>query len=264
MNLISMNKVLALVLVFSAVIFAVLLPKPAVTAAPATPSRKSVVVELFTSEGCSSCPPADALLIKFHEQHREDGVEIIPLGFHVDYWNRLGWKDRFSSAAYSKRQEDYADRLKTDGPYTPQMIVDGDIQFVGNNAQGARDAIAQAAGRAAEADIALTHLAGDKLHVKVTSPGKGAADVLLAFTEDNLSSSVKSGENSGHVLRHAAVVRDLRTIGQLSGGSFETDVPLDVNRDWKRADLRAVIFVQERAVGKILGATAASLAAGAN
>jgi|SRR5450432_302236 hypothetical protein len=260
-----MNKVFAVVLVFSAVIFAVLVPRPsATTAAPSNPTRKTVVVELFTSEGCSSCPPADALLMKFHEQHRDDGVEIIPLGFHVDYWNRLGWKDRFSSAAYSKRQEDYADQLKTDGPYTPQMIVDGDTQFVGNNAQSAGDAIAQAAGRAPQANITVTRTAGDKLHVKITSLSKNAADVLLAITEDNLANSVKSGENNGHVLHHAAVVRDFRTIGQINSGGFESDVTLNVSKEWKRADLRAVVFVQQKPVGKILGAAATSMAAGTN
>jgi hypothetical protein len=257
-----MNKARIFALVVIAAIFttaAALLPKPV---AP-TPARKAVVVELFTSEGCSSCPPADKLLINFREQHRDDGVEIIPLGFHVDYWNRLGWRDRFSSAAYSQRQEDYADRMKLDGPYTPQMVVDGDTQFVGNDADRAQDAIAQAAGRSAGAEVAVTRSAGDKLHVKVVSASRNASDVLLAITEDNLSSSVKRGENGGHVLRHAAVVRDFRKVGQLSDGGFESDVAFNAERDWKRADLRAVIFVQEKTSGKILGAAATSVA-GAN
>jgi hypothetical protein len=253
-----MNKVYAIAFVAIAGILAtaaVLLPKSPMP----VPARKAVVVELFTSEGCSSCPPADALLIKFREEHRDDGVEIIPLGFHVDYWNRLGWQDRFSSAAYSQRQEDYADRLKLDGPYTPQMVVDGDTQFVGNDAERARDAIAQASGRSAVADVAVTRTTGDKLHVKVSSGSAGTADVLLAITEDNLANSVKSGENSGRVLRHAAVVRDFRKVGQISGGTFEADVVFKAGKDWKRADLRAVIFVQEKASGKILGASATSL-----
>ncbi len=257
-----MNKAHILALVVIAAIFttaAALLPKPAVP----TPARKAVVVELFTSEGCSSCPPADKLLINFREQHRDDGVEIIPLGFHVDYWNRLGWRDRFSSAAYSQRQEDYADRMKLEGPYTPQMVVDGDTQFVGNNADRAQDAIAHAAGRSPGAEVAVTRSAGDKLHVKIISASRNASDVLLAITEDNLSSSVKRGENGGRVLRHAAVVRDFRKVGQLSDGSFESDVAFTAERDWKRVDLRAVIFVQEKASGKILGAAATSVA-GAN
>src|SRR5579859_2173237 len=155
-----MNKALVIALVvFTAIISATaLLPKPA---AP-TPARKTVVVELFTSEGCSSCPPADALLIKFREQRRDDGVEIIPLGFHVDYWNRLGWQDRFSSASYSQRQEDYANRMKLDGPYTPQMVVDGDTEFVGNNTANATNAIAHAAGRAPGAQLEVIRAGENK------------------------------------------------------------------------------------------------------
>lgn len=252
-----MSKAYIIAFIVLAGIFAVaVLPRPA---AP-VPARKAVVVELFTSEGCSSCPPADALLIKFREQHRDDGVEIIPLGFHVDYWNRLGWKDRFSSADYSQRQEDYAERLKLDGPYTPQMVVDGEVQLVGNNANGARDAIAQAASRSPGAEVAVTRTASDKLHVKINSASQNPAEVLLAITEDNLASSVKSGENSGHVLRHAAVVRDFHKVGQINGGGFESDVDFKEGKDWKRADLRAVIFVQEKTSGKILGAAATSLA----
>jgi hypothetical protein len=254
-----MNKVYAIAFVVFAGIFtmaSVLLPK----AATASPARKAVVVELFTSEGCSSCPPADALLIKFREQHRDDGVEIIPLGFHVDYWNRLGWQDRFSSAAYSQRQEDYASRLKLDGPYTPQMVVDGDTEFVGNNVVRATDAIAQAAGRSAGAQVEVTRAAGDKLHVKVNSTSTNSADVLLAITEDNLSSNVKTGENGGHILHHAAVVRDFRKVGQINGGAFDLDVAFNAGKDWKRGDLRGVIFVQEKTSGKILGAAVTSLA----
>jgi hypothetical protein len=251
-----MNKAYAIAFVIFAAIFVVaLVPK---SPAPA-PARKAVVVELFTSEGCSSCPPADALLIKLREQHSDDGVEIIPLGFHVDYWNRLGWRDRFSSAEYSQRQEDYATRMKLDGPYTPQMVVDGDTEFVGNNTGRAHDAIVQAAGRSPGAQLEVTPSSGDKLHVKVSSASSASADILLAITEDNLSSSVKSGENSGHVLRHAAVVRIFRKIGQTSAGGFDSDVALNPEKDWKRKDLRAIVFVQEKPVGKILAATETSL-----
>jgi hypothetical protein len=97
------------------------------------------------------------------------------------------------------------------------------------------------------------------LHVKVSSASTASADILLAITEDNLSSSVKSGENSGHVLRHAAVVRIFRKIGQTSAGGFDSDVALNPGKDWKRKDLRAIVFVQEKPVGKILAATETSL-----
>lgn len=256
-----MNKAYVVIFIVLAAILAaaVLRPKSSALASAPAPARKAVVVELFTSEGCSSCPPADALLIKLHEQQSENGVEIIPLGFHVDYWNSLGWQDRFSSAAYSKRQEDYAEKMKLEGPYTPQMVVDGETEFVGNNTGRAHDVIAKAAGRSAGAQLDVTRGGGDKLHVKVTSASENGADVLLAVTEDNLANSVKSGENSGHVLHHAAVVRDFRKVGQISNGGFESDVTLSIGKDWKRGDLRAVIFVQEKPAGKILAANAISL-----
>src|SRR6201998_1680178 len=96
-------------------------------------ANRAVVVELFTSEGCSSCPPADELLGHLRQDLAAKNIQVIPLGFHVDYWNSLGWKDRFSSADFSQRQEQYAKSLKVDGPYTPQMVVDGEAEFVGNS-----------------------------------------------------------------------------------------------------------------------------------
>src|SRR5579862_6970255 len=99
---------------------------------PATvDAHRTVVVELFTSEGCSSCPPADELLGHLRQDLSAKNIQVIPLGFHVDYWNSQGWKDRFSSASFTQRQEQYAKSLKVDGPYTPQMVVDGTSEFVG-------------------------------------------------------------------------------------------------------------------------------------
>src|SRR5262245_47762444 len=113
-------------------------------AAQPAPPRKAVIVELFTSEGCSTCPPADELLIKLRQTRANEGFEIIPLGLHVDYWNHQGWTDRFSSSAYTERQVKYADKLHVKDPYTPQIVVDGTTQFVGNDAarlvQAIRDA----------------------------------------------------------------------------------------------------------------------------
>ncbi len=224
-----------------------------------TPVRKAVIVELFTSEGCSSCPPADELLGRLRQEQHANGVEVIPLGFHVGYWNYLGWHDRFSSAAYSKRQETYARVLRTEGPYTPQMIVDGDEEFVGSDASRARLAIRQAAAQAAAASIELSWAAADKLLVRAHAPGVHSGDVFLAITEDDLSSQVKAGENGGHTLHHSAVVREFKCIGQLQEGSFEAGVPLRLDKEWKRNDLRVVVFVQTPGEGRIQGAAQLTL-----
>lgn len=230
---------------------------------PAPPAkRKAVVVELFTSEGCSSCPPADELLTRMEHQSSSNGAEIIPLGFHVDYWNELGWKDRFSSHAYTERQEKYDSRFRLDGPYTPQMVVDGESQFVGNDSGSADNAIAQAAARQQQADVTLQWTSPDKLLVVVTGADKAAdTEVRLAITEDNLSTTVAGGENKGHVLRHSAVVRDFRVLGHLADGSFQKEISVQRQDDWKVNDLRAVAFVQGPSEGAIAGAASISFIA---
>src|SRR5258708_11871316 len=125
--------------------------------------RKAVVVELFTSEGCSSCPPADDLRGRLRVPPAAGEAEIIPLGFHVDYWNDLGWRDRFSSASFTNRQAAYAEKLRVNGPYTPQMVVDGTEEFVGNSARRAHDAIAKAAVRPERVEIQLGSAAPRKI-----------------------------------------------------------------------------------------------------
>src|SRR5947209_11195860 len=137
--------------------------------APLPPAqRKAVVVELFTSEGCSSCPPADELLGRMRQHSSMNGAEIIPLGFHVDYWDHQGWRDRFSSHAYTERQEHYASRFQLEGPYTPQMVVDGTTEFVGNNSSRAQQVIAEAAAQPEQAEIQLFGIAANQVKVRVT------------------------------------------------------------------------------------------------
>jgi hypothetical protein len=236
---------------------------------PEDAPHKAVIVELFTSEGCSSCPPADTLLGQLRQDAANGGVEVIPLGFHVDYWNYLGWQDRFSSHAYSQRQEKYSATLRTQGPYTPQMVVNGSDEFVGSDSTRARSAISRAANTALSASIDLKIAAPDKLLVRIkapvaTSPGNSSPagannDVWLAITEDNLTNKIGAGENGGRTLRHQAVVRDFRLLGHLSNSNFQGEVPLNIAKDWKRADLRAVVFVQEPGTGRISGAAAMKL-----
>ena len=223
---------------------AAFLLRPATTASGAT--NKAVVVELFTSEGCSSCPPADELLGHLRQDLAGKNIQVIPLGFHVDYWNSLGWKDRFSSADFSRRQEQYARSLGVDGPYTPQMVVDGTLEFVGNSAGQAQRAISQAASQPETVEVKISVAGADQLIVQVKAPDSATgANVLLAITEDNLTTKVGSGENGGRTLHHAAVVRELRRITQIHDGGFEGNVPITVEKEWKRDDLRAVVFVQQ-------------------
>lgn len=233
-----------------------------VQAAPASVSgRAPVIVELFTSEGCSSCPPADALLSRLTRTQPVAGADVIALGEHVDYWDHGGWADRFSSHKLTVRQNDYANSFRKDTVYTPQMIVDGQAQFVGSDEGAARDAIARAA-RRPKARVSLAR-AGDTLSVRVDQvpppEGGGPTDVFLAITESGLSSSVGGGENAGRRLGHSAVVRQLTPLGVISGGAFSAAPSVHLAADWRRADLSAVVFVQERASRRIVGAAALNL-----
>src|ERR1700756_1734641 len=252
---------LRILLLLIAVSVALVLPRVRSARAASSPiARKTVVVELFTSEGCSSCPPADELLGRLRQEKVADGLEVIPLGLHVDYWNFQGWTDRFSSADYTDRQNKYATRFATEGPYTPQMVVDGDQQFVGNDSSRAHQAILKAAGTPESATVEISGSAADKISLRVKSPEDAPADILLAITEDNLSNRIRSGENRGRELHHSAVVRKLERLGAVHKGAFAGTVPLRFEKDWKLEDLRIVVWVQEPGNGKIIGA--ASIPAG--
>lgn len=223
--------------------------------------RKTVVLELFTSEGCSSCPPADELLARLSQERRSDGIEIIPLGMHVDYWNFQGWTDRFSSSAYSKRQLKYAERFRLQSAYTPQLVIDGAVEAEGADSRRAHELINQAAARPMPAQISAS-LEGDKLKIDVTAQPGSQGEVMLAYTEDNLSSRINAGENNGRELRHTAVVRELQSLGTLRSGAFAIVTPLKLKEEWKRDNLRAVIFLQEPDGGNIEGAVSLTLRGG--
>ncbi len=235
-----------------------------------TGRRAPVIIELFTSEGCSSCPPADELLKRLAQTQPVAGAEVIALEQHVDYWNRLGWTDPFSAAQFSARQGEYADAFARDGVYTPQMIVDGQTEFPGGNSTKARATIAHAA-QTPKAEITLTRAGAPKpegvpLSVRVDKLPALAADdtaeVLLAITEDNLRTDVPSGENAGHTLAHAAVVRQLSVLGQLNpqgSAAFAAQPTVALGAKWQRKNLRAVVFVQEHNSRRMLGAATIKL-----
>jgi hypothetical protein len=253
------------------------------TAVPDDPDRGAgqgrtpavVVAELFTSEGCSSCPPADAVLSDLVRNQPVPGVEVIALSEHVDYWDRLGWADPFANTEFSSRQAAYDERVFGAGRiYTPQLVVDGQHEAIGGDADAVRQAILRAAGPPKTA-VAVTAVADRpardraRIDVRVDVPpalAAGAADVLVAIVEDNLVTEVRRGENGGRTLRHDAVVRVLRAIGALPPGerAWSTTASVPVGRDWRRDQLRAVAFLQVRDTRRIVGAAAARVVPGAS
>lgn len=219
------------------------------------PERTSVaVVELFTSEGCSSCPPADKLLAEFIEEHAKAG-DLIALSFHVDYWNNLGWKDPWSSAAATQRQQEYRDSLGDRSLYTPEMVVGGRAGFVGSDRPRAEREIAAELLRpkpilvSARAKLEEGTKSGPRLHVAVRlgtgdraeSPGRKQT-VFVAVTEQGLSSDVRRGENAGIKLRHQNVVRVSKTFESALDTESEIDIQIPADLQVGRAAL--VVLVQ--------------------
>jgi hypothetical protein len=230
-----------------------------------------VVVELFTSEGCSSCPPADSLLLRMDEAHSVGNVEIIALEEHVDYWDGLGWQDPYSSHEWTERQQSYAYAFRQGSVYTPQMVVDGRAEFVGSREGQARQTITELAGKE-KAVVAVTTAKSsdgkDRVSARVGKlPAGSAADsseVWLAITETGLHTAVKRGENAGEDLHHSAVVRTLRKMGVADPKNQETSFTGDANvslaKSWQRNNLRAVVFVQEKKSQQIVGAAEIKIA----
>ena len=223
-----------------------------------------VIVELFTSEGCSSCPPADTLLRSLTRMQPVPGVVIIPLSQHVDYWDRLGWRDRFSSPQFTERQRAYAEALDVGSIYTPQLVIDGRVELVGSRGRQAGAEIRRAAD-APKTPIVLdaTTTPGNReisLGAEIGAPPAGStarADVWLAITENGLMTDVKAGENMFRRLHHTGVVRHLERLGPLlredaSSRRFEARVRLEP--EWNREALRAVVFLQDPDTLHISGA----------
>jgi hypothetical protein len=228
---------------------AALLVMSGMTGAAAMAGQPSpVVLELFTSQGCSSCPPADALLGRL--LHDAEGAGLLPLSLHVDYWNRIGWRDPYSSPAMTDRQYEYARSLGQDGVYTPELVVDGAEGVVGSDAASVRGAIGRArAVRAGAAPIPLSAAAeaagGGRITVRVGA-GAGQGRLLLVGYDDRHVTRIGSGENEGRTLIEFNVVRSLQTLGQWSGqaATFAAAPP---------AGERAAVLLQS-ADGRILAA----------
>ncbi len=243
----------------------------ALNAFGAGPARTPVLVELFTSEGCSSCPPADALLAQLLRDQPIDSAQVVALGEHVDYWDSLGWHDRFSSPQFSTRQSQYSARFRLDGVYTPQMVVDGAAQFTGNDSAAARRSIASAA-RTPKLPIILLPLKRDGRTFTggVASPATASSDrgltnssligsnpdaeLYAALIDPADTTQVRKGENGGRTLHHVAVVRVLSrfgTVHDLARGhvGFTLKAPDDADP----AAMQLIVFAQQPDAGPILG-----------
>jgi hypothetical protein len=232
---------------------------------PINPSapREPVLVELFTSEGCSDCPPADALLERLDRLQPVPGAETIVLSEHVDYWNHLGWQDPYSSHEFSVRQSAYAYRFRLDSVYTPQIVVDGESQMVGSDESNVLRGIAEAAaapaipvtlsGARREGGAILAHIeAGPAGQAAVKSP-----NVFVALADESDASSVSRGENAGRELIHVAVLRSLSDVGSLGrSGRFSGDVKLPYANENGGA-VRVIVFLQEVPVGRVWAAAVA-------
>lgn len=250
--------VLALVLVASR-LHAAHPPSPALPvlggAAPAMLGNVPVVVELFSSEGCSSCPPADAYLAQIDRSQPIDGVSVIALEEHVDYWDDLGWRDPFAQPGFGPRQQQYAAVLADHRVFTPEIVIDGRTLDEGDHDQASRDM--QAARQAPRAHVTLERK-GDAVRIDVSdvpsATGDDAAEVWLALTESGLSTRVERGENAGRVLTHAPVVRVLRKVGLATAGAFHVEAPLALDASWNPGALRIVAFVQRERSRGIVGA----------
>ena len=228
------------------------LPTPTPVSDPATvpTTGRLAVVELFTSEGCSSCPPADAVLADLAGR-----PDVVALSFHVDYWDELGWRDPFSSAWATARQRAYASGL--DGRvYTPEMVVGGTAAFVGSRRDEARTAIAAALGTPAPVTIALeARHSGTAVEASVSATGLEDGQVVhVALVQREAESRVVRGENRGRTLRHAHVVRAFETV---AGGAGRATLPLPEGLDPSEA--LVVAFAQQGETGAIVGAATAEV-----
>jgi hypothetical protein len=216
------------------------------------------VVELFTSEGCSSCPPADQVLSELADDAKKAGRRIFPLAFHVDYWNYLGWKDPFSLPVSSERQEQYGDALRVNQSYTPQMIVNGKTEFVGSDRRRAWKVVNAALDLPALASVTLqvkTNADGPRIEYRVSGAPKGAG-LCIAVVESGLTSQVRRGENSGRTLSHANTVRKFVV---LSLDEPTGSVDLESEFSSPRRDLRVIAFLQNLRTMEIFGASGVHL-----
>jgi hypothetical protein len=225
---------------------------------------RPVLIELFTSQGCSSCPPADALLTRIGRDPLLRG-RVIPLAFHVDYWDHLGWRDPFSSPAWSGRQQEYA-RLLGREPYTPQMVVNGTADAVGSDFARLRGLIEQASRRRSSATVEIRSAArgvDGSLRVVVRGSAPEPALAFLALYQNGVSTAVPAGENSGRTLENDYVVRRLQQILRFGPNRQEEgSAAMAIPRGWSGAPLGVAVFLQNERSHEIVAADARPIGGG--
>ncbi len=243
----------------SAAILLALATRGSLAQAPRVP----VLVELYTSEGCSSCPPADAFLELLSRDQPVERALIIPIGFHVTYFNDQGWKDAFSSPIFTARQRSYLPIFGDDKLYTPQIVVDGHDLIEGTAKDQARRLIESAAGRVHLPVSVTARIAADKVQLRIDAPAAPASaekiQVIGAITEDGLSSVVTRGENDGKTLHHVAVARTVQALGTLAATTSVVEKQLPLGKGWGQAGLKVVVWLQGTKSREVYGAAAAAV-----
>ncbi len=221
-------------------------------------SKQPVLVELFTSEGCSSCPPADALLQTLDREQNLPGAQVIVLSEHVDYWDHEGWRDPFDSPEMTARQESYVSRFSQESAYTPEAVVDGARGLTGSDRRALIAAIQEAAQKP-KIEIAIANAAvnGKSVEATVTAGAHPRTDLYAVLADDHDESSVSRGENSGRHLEHVAVVRVIQKVGSLNDG-LNKQIHVTLSNP-AHVKMRLVIFAQEHGTGHIVGVAEANV-----
>jgi hypothetical protein len=232
----------------------------AAQAAVSPDAKKPVLVELFTSEGCSICPPADALLVSLDREQNIPGAQVIVLSEHVDYWDHEGWRDAFSSPEITTRQNAYVFNFsQANGAYTPEAVVDGSKGLNGADQRGLTAAIEEAAQRP-KMEIGITNavVSGKSVTADLNVAGHPRTDLYAVLADDHDQSSVSRGENAGRHLEHVAVVRSIQKLGSLND-AFARQIHVALPNHSQAQKMRLVVFAQERGTGHILGIAEADL-----
>lgn len=214
-------------------------------------SKGVAVLELYTSEGCSSCPAADDILRGVVGQEN-----VFPLAFHVTYWNRLGWKDSFSQKIFDERQNNYSAVFQNDRVYTPQLIVNGVEEFVGSRKNQVENALKKALATPSRVQIELTKtVKGNLIVINYKLSGETEKSQLnFAVVESNFSTQVKRGENEGRTLKHDNVVRDFDTLDIINSKNTEGVLEVQPLKNWQLKNCSAIVFSQDKKTGQVLGA----------